>query len=236
MRLLTLTPDLRSYVIAAVAVFSLSCAPAAALVQSLWQSRPPPAFLPLYAATLLTTAAGAVVVLRLPGLTQGSSTVLVLAILVGLAAGEAAFRADGVVRRALRRRVRFHAPAGGRLFFGRRPPTSPPAVASPPSAGPVLALLLAIAVLEEVLYRGVLVDLSLELPLAAAVICIAGTVLAFAAAHVYGGWVEVLAKLPLSLAALAASLPFGAVAGAVAAHVLFNTRSWFATRSAEGRS
>jgi hypothetical protein len=218
MTLLTLTPDLRAYVVAAVAVYSLGGAPAAALVQSLVPARRRPPFLPVYLGTLLAVAACAAVGLRLPGLRWSSWTVV--AVVVGLAAGEVAVRADGRIRRSLTRRTRYV-------------PAMRPAVPAPPAAAQAtLALLLGVAVLEEVLYRGVLVDLSLELPVAAAVACIAASVLAFAAAHVYWGWIEMLAKLPLGLAALAASLPFRVVLGAIAAHVVFNTRAWLATREA----
>jgi membrane protease YdiL (CAAX protease family) len=216
MTLLTLTPDLRAYVVAAVAVYSLACAPTAALVQSLVPAKRRPPFLPVYLGTLLAVAAVAGVALRLPGLRWSSWTVV--AVVVGLAAGEVAVRADAWIRRSLTRRTRYV-------------PAMRPAVAAPPMAAhATLALLLGVAVLEEVLYRGVLVDLSLELPVVAAAACIAATVVAFAAAHVYWGWVEMLAKLPLGLAALAASLPFRVVLGAIAAHVVFNTRAWLATR------
>jgi hypothetical protein len=218
MTLLTLTPDLRAYVVAAVAVYSLACAPTAALVQSLLPSRRRPSFLPVYVATLLAVAAVAAAALRLPGLRWSSWTIV--ALLVGLVAGEAAVRADAAIRRSLTRRTRYA-------------PAMRPAVAAPPTAAhAALALLLAVAVLEEVLYRGVLVDLSLELPVAAAVACIAATVIAFAAAHVYWGWIEMLAKLPLGLAALLASLPFRVVLGAIAAHLVFNLRVWLASREA----
>jgi membrane protease YdiL (CAAX protease family) len=220
MTLLTLTPELHAYVVAAVAVYSLACAPTAALVQSLWPPSRRPPFLRVYVGTLLAVAVVAAAALRLPVLRWSSWTFV--AVLVGLAAGEAAVRADGAIRRSLVRRRRY-APAV-RL-------APPPAVAAPsPAVGGTLALLLAVAALEEVLYRGVLVDVSLELPVAAAAVCIAATVVAFAAAHVYWGWIEMAAKVPLALAALLASLPFRALLGAIAAHVLFNTRSWLASR------
>ncbi len=234
MRLLTLTPDLSAYVVALVAALSLSCAPTAALLQSLWRSRRTPSFRFVYAGTLLTVSAAAVFVLRLPGLTQSSWSALAPALAVGLGGGELAFRTEGAVHRALRRRPQRPTSVDRGTPFDRRPVTPPPAAAGSQWAGrETLALLIGIAALEEVLYRGVLVDLSLELPVAAAVVCIAASVLAFSAAHVYWGWIEMLAKLPLGLAALGASLPFEALAGAIAAHVFFNTRSWLAGRRLE---
>jgi len=221
MTLLTLTPDLRAYVVAAVAVYSLACAPTAALLQSLWPARRCPPFLPLYVGTLLAVAVVAAAALRLPYLRWSLWTPV--AVLVGLAAGEAAVIADAGIRRALTRRTRF----GPAMRLA-----PPPATAAPAASGGALAFLLTVAVLEETLYRGVLVDLSLELPVAAAAACVAATVAAFAAAHVYWGWVEMVAKLPLGLAALLASLPFRVVLGAIAAHVFFNTRSWLAAREA----
>jgi membrane protease YdiL (CAAX protease family) len=95
-----------------------------------------------------------------------------------------------------------------------------------------LALLVIVAALEEVLFRGVLVDLCLALDqswLTAA--CLAGTVIVFAASHVYWGWSQVFAKGLLGVFALISVLSLGTVVAAVVAHVLFNGHVWLVSRA-----
>lgn len=97
----------------------------------------------------------------------------------------------------------------------------------------MLALLVAVAALEEVLFRGVLVDLCLALRRPAVVsICLAGTVAVFALSHVHWGWSEVLAKAGLGTLALLSVMSLETVAPAVVAHVVFNTSAWLAARGA----
>jgi membrane protein YdbS with pleckstrin-like domain len=48
----------------------------------------------------------------------------------------------------------------------------------------------------------------------------------FCAAHLHFGWAGAVAKLPLTVLALAAVLLLGTVWPAVVAHVLFNYRVW----------
>jgi membrane protease YdiL (CAAX protease family) len=241
MKLLTLTPDGRAYVIALVSVSALACAPGAELVRAVWPARRRPAFVPVYVGTLTAVAALAVATLRLPSMSERSGAALVSSLLLGLVAGIAASWCDGSIRRAIRGRRR-----RAEAVDGRRPrPLVPLGAAGqqfpPPGietgtaefGASSLGALIAIATLEEILFRGVVVDLSRELSVELAVVCIAASLLVFAGSHAYWGWEEVIAKLPLGVAALVVSLPFRTVVGAVAAHIVFNARSWLAAKPTE---
>jgi membrane protease YdiL (CAAX protease family) len=219
MTVLTLTPDTRVYVVALIAVWAPACAPVAALVQSAWPAQRRPSFMPLYLATMAAVGGIALATLDLSAVAHGDPRLLALSAAAGLAAASAAIWADRAVRRRAGERV---TPRPGAVH----------ATGLPLSTRSDLLLLLAVAALEELLFRGVLVALSLQLPLAPAVACIALSVVAFAAAHAQWGVVEMLAKLPLGVAALAASLPFGTLLGAVVTHAVFNLRAWLAWRSA----
>lgn len=99
-----------------------------------------------------------------------------------------------------------------------------------------LALLLLAGVFEEVLFRGVLVDLSLDLqstPLVVA--CLTVTVLVFALQHLRLGHGEVLAKLPLGMVTLLITLLTRSIVPAIVAHLFFNLRAWQVTSSSESR-
>src|SRR5438094_750970 len=90
------------------------------------------------------------------------------------------------------------------------------------------------AVLEELVYRGVLVRACFESPSSALlVISLTATVFAFSLTHINFGWPQVFAKVPLSALALAATLSSGTVLPAVFAHVVFNGTIW-KKRKAEG--
>jgi membrane protease YdiL (CAAX protease family) len=92
------------------------------------------------------------------------------------------------------------------------------------------ALLVSAAALEEVLFRGVLVELSLSLRSPAlTATCLLASLLAFALTHVALGWAEVFAKLPLGALALISVLLLPSVVPAILAHVLFNLHAWRAT-------
>ena len=90
-----------------------------------------------------------------------------------------------------------------------------------------LGWLLATAVAEEFVFRGVLLRLALQPhALLAQCACVAAGVLAFALSHIFFGWGQVLAKLPLSVLATVATLLLGTVAAAALAHALFNWHVW----------
>jgi membrane protease YdiL (CAAX protease family) len=95
----------------------------------------------------------------------------------------------------------------------------------------VSSLLIA-AVLEELVYRGLLVSVC-YLPAGigwnALLLLVMMTV--FALSHIWFGWAHVLAKLPLSATTMVTVLALGTVLPAIVAHVFFNYRIWRETRS-----
>jgi len=116
------------------------------------------------------------------------------------AAGFVAYRIDQRIVRRL---------SGPARMIGREPSALP--------------LLMAIAVLEELVYRGLLLDFCFRLPgFGWQVTGVAGMTIWFALVHVWYGWVHVAAKAPLSIVATALALLGGGPAAAVLAHVMFN--------------
>ncbi|MCQ4080758.1 CPBP family intramembrane metalloprotease [Streptomyces sp. RB6PN25] len=91
------------------------------------------------------------------------------------------------------------------------------------------------AVLEELLYRGAWGRLALDAALLSATIALLTVAtLAFTVLHLPFGWAHVVAKLPLSLAALAATLISGSILAAAIGHAWFNLRVWKHYRSVFG--
>ena len=89
-----------------------------------------------------------------------------------------------------------------------------------------LATVVAVAVVEELFYRGVLLAAALRAGGVRAGLLVMASVAAFALVHVTFGWAHVLAKLPLGVGAVASVLALGSVVPAVAAHVWFNLSVW----------
>lgn len=89
-----------------------------------------------------------------------------------------------------------------------------------------LGALLAGAVLEEAVYRGVLGRLGLDLGGVAGAALIVLAVVAFCLAHLPFGWPQALAKLPLSLMTAAAFLLSGGIVAGLVGHALFNWEYW----------
>lgn len=82
------------------------------------------------------------------------------------------------------------------------------------------------AVLEEVVYRGVLVRIAFETPVWSTVVLLILSVFAFALSHLPFGWPQAVAKLPLSVLAMVVTLATGTLLAAVLGHVLFNLQVW----------
>ncbi len=93
--------------------------------------------------------------------------------------------------------------------------------------------LLAIAVFEELIFRGFFVQVAWTLSgfgWQAAVLVL--SVLLFGLTHIFYGWIEVAAKLPLGALALLSVLAVNSTVPAIVAHVLFNWISYRAWRDA----
>lgn len=85
---------------------------------------------------------------------------------------------------------------------------------------------MAVAVAEELLFRGAVLGPARLLPLPAAIPGCVGITVVFCLLHSGFGWHQVVAKVPLALGTLAVALAFHHVAGAVVLHCLFNAWYW----------
>lgn len=233
MRSLTLTPDAHAYAVALAVTYSLSCAWLAGLAVTRWPRARAAGFLPVYAAMLGAVATLSVWALDPQPVTGASLAQVVLGVPVGLAAGAAAVaaevrvvRAVGSRSRAGRRARRASTPRSAVAVYGEGEDDPRRPARRLDRTRPAVALLLAVAALEEILFRGLLLHLALSLPgVAVAAVTVVGVVLAFALTHIAFGWTEVLAKLPLSALATVAVLATGSVTAAVVAHAVINLRA-----------
>ncbi|HEY6797035.1 MAG TPA: CPBP family intramembrane glutamic endopeptidase [Kineosporiaceae bacterium] len=89
-----------------------------------------------------------------------------------------------------------------------------------------LAWLLASAAAEECSFRGFVLHQVAAFPGWDRAVAIAAVTMAFALSHLFFGWIQVLAKLPLSVLATAAALATGSVLAPLVGHVLFNLQAW----------
>lgn len=250
---LTLTPELRLYLLTGLALCSLATLNLAGAVHNRYLDDRGTPMLPVYVALGAAVTAGGLLVQgpdvlwrAAPSLPPPWRPAAVIA--AGGAVALAATAGDRAVLRALARRRATGRGGPGRGGHGPGAAPGREAVAAPsrqerdgawrPSArdrrlpaGP--AWTLSAAVVEETVFRGVWYDVALRahapvLRLAA----LALGVLAFGLAHLFFGWNQVLAKLPLSLAATVAVAVTGTVLAPVLGHVLFNLRAWRHHRAA----
>ena len=111
-----------------------------------------------------------------------------------------------------------------RRLLVRRPSVGNTATSRSPRA--LLFWLIAVAVSEEWLYRGVIVEVARSIGgINEELLLIYATVM-FALIHVTFGWIQVAAKLPLALATLSVVLVFHSLLPAVIIHVAFNLYFW----------
>lgn len=111
-----------------------------------------------------------------------------------------------------------------RRLLVRRPSVGNTATSRSPRA--LLFWLIAVAVSEEWLYRGVIVEVARSIGgINEELLLIYATVM-FALIHVTFGWIQVAAKLPLALATLSVVLVFHSLLPAVIIHVAFNLYYW----------
>jgi hypothetical protein len=235
MKLLTLTPEAEAYATAAIAVLSVSCAALAGHLHRLIGAGAA-SFLPLYAGLMAAVAVGALAVVEVPAITDQDWTTALLAAPVGLTAAALAVVGETFVRR----RVASAPRVGLRRPLAHAVRDADPASLVRPDRGArdgrtaLLVMLVLVGALEEVLFRGVVLDLALAIPWTpVAVVALLASLVAFAASHVALGRTEMVAKLPLGAATLAAALLLGSVAPAIVAHVAFNLRAWAARAPAQ---
>jgi hypothetical protein len=161
-----------------------------------------------------------------------------LPVFLGLGAllGWAAMRAYDAVLRIDRRQQRSSRSVAARRLS--QPPSMGVSFVRPdlagagaPRSGMVLSHLIACAVLEELLFRGVIVQLALaSSTTAGTALILALSIALFGAAHADLGPAQAFAFVPLGVINLVATLVTGSVVPAVIAHVVVNARAWWATR------
>ncbi|MBP0456596.1 CPBP family intramembrane glutamic endopeptidase [Streptomyces montanisoli] len=238
----TPTPDMRLYLLTGLGMCSLAALHLTGALHSRYLDRRGTPMLPVYVGVSAAVTVAGLLLLG-PGVLWGSAPTppalwrLASSVPVGAGVALVGAAGDALVLRLVH---------GGRAGVRRRPACA--ATARPREAdgtwrpsvrdrrlptGPTWTL--AAAVVEETVFRGVWYDVATRadaLPLRLAALALG--VVAFALAHLFFGWGQVLAKLPLSVAATAAVALTGTVLAPVVGHLLFNLRAWHRNRPAPG--
>lgn len=255
MRSPTLIPDGGVYGIAILVAYGLSCFFLAAYIHSRINPLGGIPFYSVYAGAMALTILWGFLIFDIPEILGTSWIAWIAAVPVGLAAGWAAGRGDrAILRYLLRRSLLQGKRAGGKLARTRqtergmdlqaRSTYKPTMTRSTRRrfAGlgkqqewlramedPKLehGLILLVAALEEVIYRGLLLRTCFLLPgKVFPWIAVAGLLTAFSLSHIRFGWPQVLAKLPLGVLATISALCLGTVLPAMVAHMVFNEGIW----------
>ncbi|GAA2786902.1 CPBP family intramembrane glutamic endopeptidase [Crossiella cryophila] len=249
----TLTPEQQAYALAVLALLGMGCLTLAAHLRTRWLERFGVGFLPAHVVTMAVLCGCGLLLLGPAGILTSSIGATLLAVPLGLAGGVAVIWADGAILRGLsgrrggntrRRAVR----GGGEGVHRVRPvPLGDQAArrrtigifkvtgSFAPSAEDYrvgLGWLLGVAVLEEIVFRGLLIRLTQLLPEGTQWLGAVAVTVLFALTHVFFGWDQVLAKLPLAAVALGLALTTGAVLAPALAHALFNLHVWRCQRLA----
>jgi len=237
---LTLIPDASTYGVAILVTYGLGASSLAAYLHTRWFSHFGVTFQHSYAAVLVATVGWGLLIIDWRSLVGRSALSWLVAIPLGLAIGALGTFLDRLLLRIVGRRThRTQARHEGR----RRPHETPVVRSTLPlarrrtlrlvSRAPVLTeghfgpwTLVAVAVSEELLYRGLFLQLALALEGWWGPAMVSVSVVAFALAHVWFGWASVLSKSPLGILCTAVVLASGSVLAAVVAHTLFNLAVW----------
>lgn len=157
---------------------------------------------------------------------EGGLLRLVTWLAVGLMAGFLAFYCDrrivAFIRPYLTSNVGMAVPA--KTLAGARNTTSRRSERPAPTR---LLLLLASAGLEELAFRGFMLQLFLLVrPLFVQATLVSALVPIFALTHLWFGWTQVVAKLPLGMLTLGVALYSGSLTPAILTHLTFNLLIW----------
>lgn len=234
------TRKVKAYSLAVTIIYSLSSLSIAMQVQDRWLRRWKVfSFWSVYLAVLSVTIILAIFTFDLSPLFQSSLLPFTCSIVLGLFCGGLSVSMDRAIIRKIRRRAigkgkhkkGFHDRIRNMEVSLSAPSVKyPTEISSQQSIGPNfkdLLIVLSVAVLEEIIYRGVLVQASFMLPSSLSVsIGLILTVIWFALTHLRFGWPHVCSKLPLGGLSLLSVLLFDSIAGAIVTHVWFNVRAW----------
>jgi hypothetical protein len=206
MSILTLTPDQYAYLTAIVIVLTVG---STSLAQKIGDALAGRCRLPIIAIHLIILAmlsSTAIYLWGMPRLLPGSPGTLATYVALGFLLGLVAVSLD-------------------RFILGRIPGA---AYVKRSLRRSVVALLVSatVAFLEEIMFRGYLLDLCFVAQYNIMIgIGVATSTVAFAITHAYAGPTQVLAKLALSLITLISTLLSGFTITAIVIHVIFNLRT-----------
>ena len=248
-------PEADTYGITLLIVFSLASFSVSAHLYSRWLAERGRSFIAIHCWVLAAISVWGLLILGPEGIVSRSAIAGALTIPVGIGCGIFAVWSDRAIVRGLsRRRLLLNsrrrsspAPRTGRYSETRAvtrmtPVSSGTRVVRSRGVNPggrdffarpedsiqtSLWLILLVAVLEELVFRGFIVQASLLLPHPALVAgAILASVVMFALSHLSFGWAHVAGKLPLGIVAALSVVALGTVAPAIIAHGLFNYQIW----------
>ncbi|MFE1765207.1 CPBP family intramembrane glutamic endopeptidase [Streptomyces angustmyceticus] len=249
MTYLTHIPELRDTALAALALCAFSCLALASHLHVRFFDHHGVHTLQVYAGILAAVTGSAFLILGPAALLRAPGWGLAAGLVLGTGAGPLIAAADTAITRRLGRRTasrvarpvrgpaarpqaRATRPVGqAARLTGAKPTRSADRRWTPNRRDTDVALplvwLVTVGVLEEFVFRGVLTGVAMALPgWGTRTLVLTLATAAFALSHIFFGWAQVVAKLPLSLATLAITLATGNVLGAAVAHALFNFRIW----------
>lgn len=234
-----------SYRLAVLVLLALGSLSVASQIARRWFPGSQRVFLAVYAATLALVAAWAVPLVAQASVFGNEPMRWLAGLLVGVPLGLSALWADRLILRTLiparrRRRPSVRQPSAdpSHGYQVRSTGWIPGEAASKadrparaaltdftalPTGAATVVLLLVVGALEEVVYRGDLARLSLNLRyMLLAGVCLTATVVFFGLLHASFGWRHAVAKTSLGALALLGALGTGTVLCAVSVHLVFN--------------
>jgi hypothetical protein len=246
MMVLTLMPEAESYGIAVLVLNGISASSLAVLLHRWWAADRGIRYSHVYMFVMLIIVLWGGLILDSHSLI-GAPHSWLLGIVLGGVSGLLATQADQAIRRFADRRYQepstFRAGRRGAHQESRRWGTinrngttyGPNLQALDDQVkhyGFTLWQLIAVATLEEMIYRGWLLEVCRLLPSGAlSGTAVTATLLAFSLLHLPFGWSHVVGKTPLGVLALISVLISGSVMAGIVAHVCFNVQVWHEQRA-----
>jgi membrane protease YdiL (CAAX protease family) len=233
-------PEAHTYGVTLLVLYASAPFALSAHLQGRWGGQ----FLAVHCGVLAGVVLGGTLLLGPAAVVGGTPLRWLIALPPGAAAGVLVTRADQYLTRRLARLAARGAgrsgQPGGRVTVSSRPLATGdgrrrrlgggrggllrPAMSTAPMP---LALLVGAAVLEELVYRGILVRLAFELPNPAAVAFgLAGLTVVFLAGHGFLGWTQLVVKIPLAVVTLGLTLVTGTAVAAAVTHAMLNADVW----------
>lgn len=247
MRSPILIPEAASYGIAILVLYSLASFSLAAQIHARWLAPKRVSFILTHCLVMAGIVAWGLLIFEPSVIFGRSPTVWALSVPLGVVAGAVSLWGDRLIvlrllrREALRAGPRFSAvatesPRQRRDVPEAGPPTRRKTIGVPRLQQELrpaderrfgfMPLVLA-AALEELVYRGLLVQTCFLLPNRFWVaVGLAATTMFFSLSHLPFGWPQVFAKFPLGVCTTALAVALGSVTPAIVAHLVFNIKIW----------